>query len=52
MNGWWPLGIAAALYVFQAGYYLTIEDRGLALSFFAYALANLGFIWDYIAKTS
>ena len=50
MNGWWPLGIAAILYVTQGCYYLTLSDRGMALTFFAYALANVGLSLDYISK--
>lgn len=39
-----PLWIAALLYLWQAWNYQCAEQRGMALGFMAYALANVGFI--------
>ena len=41
----WELVLAAALYLLVAGRYLAADNPGMALAFFAYALANVGFIW-------
>ncbi len=39
-----PLWLAAGLYLWQASNYYSAEQKGLALGFVAYALANVGFI--------
>lgn len=39
-----PLWLAALLYLWQAWNYQCAEQRGMALGFMAYALANVGFI--------
>lgn len=40
-----PLILATLLYVWQCGLYMRAGHPSLALTFFAYALANLGLIW-------
>ena len=39
-----PLWLAAGLYLWQAANYYSAEQRGMAMGFVAYALANAGFI--------
>ena len=39
-----PLWLACALYLWQAANYYGADQRGMALGFVAYALANVGFI--------
>lgn len=39
-----PLWLACGLYVWQAWNYEAVNQHGMALGFFAYALANVGFI--------
>lgn len=39
-----PLALACGLYLWQAGNYAVVGQKGLALGFVAYALANVGFI--------
>lgn len=45
----WELAVASLLYIMVSWRYLGNGDPGMALAFFAYALANIGFIWA--AKT-
>ena len=40
----WQLGIAAALYLWVGIDFAIAGKTGMALAFFAYALANVGFI--------
>lgn len=42
--GWLPLAICGALYLAQCAAYGWRGEWGMALAFFSYALANLGFI--------
>lgn len=42
--GWAPLAVTALLYLGQAALYLWRGELGMALAFFSYALANVGFI--------
>lgn len=43
----WELAVVGVIYIkVAAKYYLIQKDPGMALSFFAYALANVGFIWS------
>ena len=39
-----PLWLASGLYLWQALNYFSAEQKGMALGFLAYALANAGFI--------
>ena len=39
-----PLWLACGLYLWQAANYMSAEQKGMALGFVAYALANVGFI--------
>lgn len=39
-----PLWLACGLYLWQAANYASVDQRGMALGFVAYALANAGFI--------
>jgi hypothetical protein len=39
-----PLWLACGLYLWQAVNYAEVGQRGMALGFVAYALANVGFI--------
>ena len=39
-----PLWLACALYLWQAANYYSVDQKGMALGFVAYALANVGFI--------
>lgn len=41
----WELAVAAVLYLNVARRYFATDDLGMALAFFSYALANVGFIW-------
>jgi len=41
----WELLIASGLYLSVAIRYMNANDPGMALAFFAYAVANVGFIW-------
>ena len=50
MPPWTPLVLASALYLWQAINYLVLGDRGTALAFFAYSLANVGFMWAIIDR--
>lgn len=45
MSGWLLL-LVAVIYAGVAGDYLRLGRHGMALAFLAYALANLGFMWD------
>jgi len=47
----WELLIASGLYLSVAIRYLRHDDPGMALAFFAYALANVGFIWTAQSST-
>lgn len=49
MSGWAPLAIAAGLYMWQALNYIAVKEWGMALVFFAYALANVGFVCHYVS---
>lgn len=42
----WLLGLVGAIYVTVGIGYLRHGRQGMACVFFAYALANLGLIWD------
>ncbi len=44
MSGW-LLGIVAVIYLGVGVDYLLAGNRGMALAFGAYALANVGFMW-------
>jgi len=39
-----PLWLAAGLYLWQASNYALVGQKGMAVAFLAYALANAGFI--------
>ena len=45
----WELGAASLLYLSVAYRYLGADNPGMALAFFAYALANIGFIWSALS---
>lgn len=46
--GWTPLALATVLYAWQCTEYIRINQPGMALVFFGYSLANIGFIWGLI----
>ena len=42
-----PLSVATVLYALLSVGYFWVQGRpGMAMAFFGYALANIGFIWD------
>jgi hypothetical protein len=41
---------AAVIYAIATGAYWFAHRPGMALAFFGYAIANIGFIWDALAK--
>ena len=41
----WPTIIAGMLYIFQAGISFNAKNYPMALTFLAYAIANVGLIW-------
>ena len=44
---WQPLAACGGLYALMAIGYMRRGDPGMALAFAAYAVANLGFIWNW-----
>lgn len=50
--GWWPLAAASGLYLAQAWSYYRAGDYPLVVTFLAYALANVGFVLDFVSKVS
>ncbi len=44
----WLLAIVAAIYIYVCYDLYMIGKYGLALAFFAYAISNIGFIWEAI----
>jgi len=44
----WPTMLAGFLYLFQSGINYKNGDYAMTITFFAYALANVGLIWAMI----
>lgn len=44
---WWPMAAAGGLYLLMGVAYLRRGEPGMAIAFFAYALANAGFILQW-----
>ena len=44
----WPTIIAGMLYLIQSGIAFRAGQHGMTITFFAYALANVGLIWAMV----
>ena len=42
----WLLGVTSCIYAWAAYSYYMSDRHGMAVAFLAYAISNIGFIWD------